>query len=189
MSAENPAMLPEGEEILSEAGENPELGPEKEKIFEGSRAERAKLLSKVFSRRTADVAGNLIPGIDVAKFTSEAIYGKTVAGKELSGRERINYAVIAGSIALAYALHFSGKNNEAITARAFASSVASIQMGPELLQAMALKAQERFPGVASLLQKSGEFLKDKGDLFEKAATGIKELLKNPELIAPNLNAE
>ncbi len=143
-------------EILEKAGEG------RRKLFENISASRIKEIAR---SRTADIAGNLIPGIDIPKLFAEAWRGKTSSGEELSRRQRFAYTAVAGGISMAYALELSGLTGGALTARAAAGAIAKIELGPETLKEIAERSKKRFPKQAALLEKTANFLLDKREAF------------------------
>lgn len=149
--------------------------------MESSRAERAGLLGQIFNRRSADIAGNLIPGIDAIKIGAEAAVGKTFGGKELSGREQIDYAMIAGVLAVAYTLYLSGMHRESMKVRSAATMIASLELGPEIVRQAAEMAQEKFPRIASFLDKTGTFFQGaRKKMLDDAAVAMHAIMMGSE---------
>ncbi len=144
-----------------------------------SQKKREEILKKTFVR--ADVIGNIVPGVDL-KMAAEAAIGKTVSGMKLSGRERFDYAVIAGGAALAYALAFSGLHGEAAAAKGLALSFATMEFGPDFFEQAAQRAETTLPQTAHLLRKVAEFTADKREaarqIVQEVQTSFVAALKN-----------
>lgn len=140
---------------------------QRQEIVEAAQEKRRHLLKDIFTSRTADIAGNFIPGVDIPKMTIEAAIGKTVSGEKLSARQRFDYMAMAGGITLAYALEFAGMMGEAMTARSAIAVMSKMEFGPELLKEAGGRARSKFPKAANLLEKTGEFLAEKRDVAMK----------------------
>jgi hypothetical protein len=69
----------------------------REKIGEWQR-KRAERLKEILFSRTADIAGNYIPGIDVVKMTIEGAVGRTLSKRELSPVERTLFILSSAAI-------------------------------------------------------------------------------------------
>jgi len=165
-----------------------ETGTETETTMEDFRTERADLLKRVINRKTAEAALLLTPGVDVVALAAFAARGETLAGKELDGRERLNYAAIAGFLGMFYVLGLSGMQKEAMAARGVAATLATIEFGPDLFEKTAELAQERMPSAVSFLEKTGDFIKDKQSLIEDVRRSMIEIATNdPGLISLNLD--
>lgn len=149
-------------------------GAEKEAAMERSREERARLLTRIFSRKTMESAVLLTPGIDVAGLAAFAARGETLVGKKLDGRERINYAVAAGFLGLFYAFHLAGMEKEALAARGVAASIGAMEFGPEILGQMRSFAAERTPSLAPFVEKTAGFLADKIRILRDAQHSMLE---------------
>src|SRR3989344_838965 len=152
---------------------------ETERVMEDARGQRAEFFKKVITSRTADIAGNLVPGLDIAKMTTEAAFGKTSSGEKLGARQRMSYAAIAGGIGLAYALELSGMSAGAVTARSAAAALAGMEFSPEILKGVAEKAKEKYPKAAHILERVSDFAADKREIFTKIGRGVKETLRQP----------
>lgn len=146
----------------------------KKEIIENARRSRSQLLKEIFTSRTADMVGNLIPGVDVVKLNIEAVVGKTISGEELSAKQRFTYTVIAGGITLAYALEFAGMRNEAITVRGLTATMAGIEFGPAFLKLAAEKAQDKYPKIAHILGKISKIVVKKEGLAERINAKLKK---------------
>ena len=165
-----------------------ETGTETETTMEDFREERADLLNRIINRKTTEAALLLTPGIDVVALAAFAARGETLAGKELDGRERLNYAAIAGFLGLFYVLELSGMQKEAIAARGAAATLATMEFGPDLFEKTAELAREHMPSAAPFLKKTGDFIKDKRSLIEDVRRSMIEIATNdPGLISLNLN--
>jgi hypothetical protein len=174
-----------------ETATTPERAERMGEIMESSRADRASLLGKIFNRQTADVAGNLIPGVDAIKLAAEAAVGKTFAGKELSGREQVDYAMIAGVLTVAYTLYFSGMHRESVKVRSLATAIATVELGPDIVRQVAAAAQGNFPRIASFLEKTGMFFEGaRKNLLDDSAIAMRELVMgSSEIMSLGLHEE
>lgn len=146
----------------------------KENIIERACRGRLNLLKDVFTSRTADIVGNLIPGVDVAKLNIEAVVGRTTSGEELSLKQRFTYTAIAGGITLAYALEFAGMRTEAITMRGLTATMASIEFGPEFLRLVIEKTRDKYPKLTHILEKISDIIAKNGGLAERINTKLKK---------------
>lgn len=173
---------------------NPEMAIEQEPLAEFSpeieavREERVGMIGKIFTRKTADVVGNLLPGIDVPKLLTEAAYGTTLAGKDLSMRERMDYAVIAGLVTTAYILYFSGMPHEAKIARVTGATFSSIKFGPNILRETLALAKEKIPAMSPFIERSSSFIEDKKAIVEEMAGNVEAFMAtNPDLFLGDLH--
>lgn len=173
---------------------NPEASLEQESVAEFSpeveaiRAERPGMMGKIFTRKTADIVGNLLPGIDVPKLLTEAAYGTTFAGKDLSAQERMSYAVIAGLVATAYALYFLGMPHEAKVARVTGATFSSIKFGPNILRETVALAKEKIPAMSPFIERSASFIEEKGAIVEEMARNVETFMaENPDLLLADLH--
>gem|GEM_PF-5878580 len=136
-----------GAEPALDTENNPESAVE---VLENARGERRKLLSGILESRAAkflkspaaDTALNYIPGVDIVKLSIEAALAKTSSGTNLSNRDRLVYAAIAGSTLLSYGLLLAGLKHEAIVARGSASSISAVKFGPGILRQGAAVAKK-----------------------------------------------
>ena len=127
--------------------ETPDISAEKQELHH---AERRGLLREFLTDRAmpllrseaADTALNYVPGVDVIKLSIEAALAKTSSGKDLTGRDRLAYAAIAGSTLLSYALLSAGLRHEAVAARGSASAISTIKFGPGMLRHAAAAAKK-----------------------------------------------
>ncbi|HUC01460.1 MAG TPA: hypothetical protein VMA75_00955 [Candidatus Paceibacterota bacterium] len=166
----------------------PEAQVEKEAVMERYKGERARLLSKIFNRRTVESVALLTPGADVAGLAAFAARGETLVGKKLNPQERLNYAAIAGFLTLSYILYFSGMETEALAARAAAWERSATEFGPELLDGTEALARKLIPSMAPFVEKTGSFLKDKAALAKEVGRSMLEVpAGDPDLPTLNLN--
>lgn len=160
---ENPAAM-SGAEINTEKAEAFPARHEREtvpEIMESARLGRAGLLDKIFSRTTADVVAGLVPGIDAIGFAASAATGRTFAKTELTSRERMTHAAVAGALTLAYAFRIADMHHAGVATRVTASVIASIGIGPEFIRETAAIVAQRFPKAANIMDAVGEYLQDK----------------------------
>jgi hypothetical protein len=174
-------------EIPPAIDETIEIGPEE--IMESSREKRAALFQKVFNRKTAEAALVLAPGMDVLALTAFAARGETLAGQQLDNMDRFNYLAIASFLTLSYVCMYSGMNREALDAKGMAMALGAMQFGPQFIQKIKKIAQEKAPEVASFIEKTGGYIKDKQALVEDIKISLtSRLSSDPEFISLNLNA-
>jgi len=159
-------------ELVSE-----DLSPKKEKesfvferqreIMERAKFERAQYVKDILVSRTADLATNFIPVAGAAKMMIEAAIGKTSSKTKLTRRERIDYAIIAGGTAVAYALVFSGMPQEGGMAQGAVGVFGKIEFGPMVVKEAAEFAREKFPAVAPVLDAVWDFMGKKKEAAKR----------------------
>lgn len=135
----------------NQSGQEGEMNLErKEKIGEWQK-KRAEKLKEILFSRTADVAGNYIPGLDVLKMTIEAVLGKTLSKRELSATERVLFVLSSAAI---LGFYLSGD----LRLRAGASAMFDALMAPQIFKDIISKIAVVTPGFAAILEKAPAFL-------------------------------
>lgn len=170
----------------------PELGgfiesaERREAVMEKAREGRIHLLGDIsrsrikemLTSKKADMTGDMVPVIDGFKMAIEAGVGKTSSGESLTGRRRVNHAIIAAGVTLAYALPLAGLYTEAASVRAAVWAVAGTEYGPEGLRAAAEKAREKFPKISHMMERTADFAEKKRDdaieVIKRAREGLSE---------------
>ena len=149
------------ENYSPESGEQNETREKREAIIEKwSGLRHREILKKMFASRAADAIGALTPGIDVIKFTGEAMFGVSTAKKELSSKERFSRALIAGGIATSYIFAALGMPNESLEARLSTAAYAAHEFGPEIIKEAWEKIKDKSPKTAHILESIMGFAKN-----------------------------
>ncbi len=132
---------------------------EAQKVMEEAQAKRATLLERVINRKNMEMTATIMPGIDIGTFAAFAARGKTFTGMELNGKERVNYAAMAGLLALSYSLLAAGMDKEALEAKGAAWTFAGKQfIDSGLLQKTIDAAKEKMPSMIPFIERTGEFI-------------------------------
>lgn len=173
---------------IEETPQKHEVNLEKEATMDEFRMKRSGILQKIMSRKGVEAALLLAPGLDVVALTTFAARGETLAGKELSGRSRMNYAAIAGFLGIFYTLQLSGMHKEALAARGVAATLSAMEFGPEVIEKANELAEERLPVLKEFVQRTGAFISDKFPLIENVRSSMIDFANsNPDLIALNID--
>ena len=143
----------------------------REKIGEWQR-KRAERLKEILFSRTADIAGNYIPGIDVVKMTIEGAVGRTLSKRELSPVERI-LSILSSAAILGF--YLTGD----LRLRASASVMFDALMAPRIFEEIVSKIAVVAPGFAAILEKVPVF-------FAKNIQQAKSIFDST-LVSLNLN--
>ena len=144
----------------------------RELVIEKSQGARKNLFEKILKSKIADLAGDVIPGVDIPKMFAEAYVGKTTSGEILSDEKRFSYVAISAVTALAYGLAMNEAVGAAVAARGAAAFLSSTEFGPEVVKMVAAKLQERKTRVAGFMDRTVEYFKEKKDLFIEAGAGV-----------------
>ena len=150
-----------------------EVNPEKKEKIREWQGKRAEKLKEILFSRTADVAGNYVPGIDVVKMTIEDVLGKTLSKREISATERTLFILSSAAI---LGFYLTGD----LRLRAGASAMFDALMVPQIFKDIISKIAPITPGFAAILEKAPAFL----------AQNIQQALNvfNSTFISLNLNA-
>lgn len=135
--------------------------------MERAKFERAEFLKDILVSRTADLAANFIPVAGSAKMMIEAAIGKTSSSAKLTRRERIDYAIIAGGTAVAYALIVSGMPQEGGMVQGGVGAFGKIEFGPTVVKEAAEFAREKFPRVAPILDAVWNYMEKKKEAAKR----------------------
>lgn len=176
------------EPFLEKFDQKIEKRPKKREIIEKAEAERFDFLEDILKSRLADVAGNLIPGIDLVKMTNEAIEGKTSSGIELRTRDRMAYLLMVAGIAVFYLSFWAdrvgsmGVPDVCLGSRlgvAVIGAIEGLSLNQEMIAEQFQKAGARFPKVKELFSGIGGFLKNDETMFDDVDyVGVKEVFLN-----------
>lgn len=144
----------------------------REQVIEKSQEARKNLLGRILKSKIVDLAGDIIPGVDIPKMAAEAYVGKTTSGEILSNEKRFSYMAISAVTALAYGLAMNEAGGAAVAARGTAAFLSSTEFGPEVIKMVAEKLQSNKPNVAEFMHRSADYFKEKKDLFIEASANM-----------------
>ena len=147
-------------------------------IMERAKFERAEFLKDILVSRTADLATNFVPVAGSAKMMIEAAIGKTSSSTKLTRRERIDYAIIAGGTAVAYALFVLGMPHEGGMVQGGVGTFGKIEFGPTVIKEAAEFAREKFPAVAPILDAVWNFMGKKKEAAKRIGEEALKALEN-----------
>lgn len=159
-----------GTEANEEVGHN-----ERREIFEQFGRERGEILNNILTHEVTSNGIDLVPVVGGGKMLSEALYGKTLSGETLEGKERIIHAgVAAGSLLLdATALGAAAK-----TGVLAGRSIKLVEKaGSQLAAKGATKSSRIFQSTARFMEKHPKLVEK---MEQTADTKIRELVHDIE---------
>lgn len=144
----------------------------REQVIEKSQEARKNLFERILKSKIADLAGDVVPGVDIPKMITEAYVGKTTSGEILSNEKRFSYVAISAATALAYGLAMNEAGGAAVAARGTAAFLSSTEFGPEVVKMIADKLQSSKPNVAEFMHRTADYFREKKDLFIMAGADV-----------------